>query len=167
MTCSLTIDDLRGLWLPAGAEEDGCGDIPRGVEVPVGWEDEPRCFFLCFLRVDSFPLVSEAERLGEPGRLRWLCFLLGSLLFGRPIGVLVPFVEAPDEIFGTPSFAFSFSLASSSFLRSSSACFSSSVVSLSLCIVLAIGIQLRNGNVPKKNKDSKNHSHMCNSFRAF
>lgn len=123
LTCNLTIDELRGLWLPPGA-------------------DAPRCFFLCFLRVDSLPLVSDAERLGEPGRLRWLCFLFGSPLLGRPMGrgEFVPLVEAPDASLGAPAFNFSFSLASSSFLRSSSACFSSSVVSLSLCILLEIDI---------------------------
>jgi len=129
------MEDLCALSTPAGADEDGCGDIPRGVEVPVGWEADGRCFFLCFLRVDSLPLVSDAERLGEPGRLRY--FLRGSVLFGRPMGVLVPFVEAPDGSLDGISFAFSFSLASSSFFRSSSACFSSSVASLSLCRILA------------------------------
>ena len=36
LTCSLTIEDLRGLTPPAGAEDDGWGDPERGVDVPVG-----------------------------------------------------------------------------------------------------------------------------------
>lgn len=161
------MDDLRGLTPPAGAEEDGWGEPERGVDVPVGWEDESMCFFLCFLRADSLPLVSEAERLGDPARLRWLCFLWGSVLLGRPIGVVVPFVEAPEAIFGTPSFSFSFSLASSSFLRSSSACFSSSVVSSPLCISLVGDVYNRLGNILKKNMGLRNRSHRCSSFHAF
>lgn len=68
---SLMIEDFRGL-VPEGCVE-GAGDMvldgERGVDVPVGAE-ELKCFFLCFFRLDSLPLVSEAERLGEPGRLR-------------------------------------------------------------------------------------------------
>lgn len=161
------MEDLRGLTPPAGAEEDGCGDPERGVDVPVGWEDESMCFFLCFLRVDSLPLVSEAERLGDPARLRWLCFLWGSVLLGRPIGVVVPFVEAPEASFGTPSFSFSFSLASSSFLRSSSACFSSSVVSSPLCSLLVGDICNGIGDILKKNMGLRNRSRKCSSFHAF
>jgi hypothetical protein len=70
---SLIMDDLRALAPGAGCEADGAGDIGpegAGVDVLVGCEDEPTCFFLCFLRLDSLPLVSDAERLGEPGRLR-------------------------------------------------------------------------------------------------
>lgn len=167
LTCNLTMEDLRGLTPPVGAEDEGCGEPERGVEVPVGWEDESMCFFLCFLRVDSFPLVSEADRLGEPARLRWLCFLWGSVLLGRPMGVVVPFVEAPEAIFGAPSFSFSFNLASSSFLRSSSACFSSSVVSSPLCSLLAGDSYNRHSNIPKMNKDWRNRFHKCNSFHAF
>lgn len=110
---SLTMEDLRlvvvvvGLGREeedcSGAEEGGGGAGERGrdaggtgVVVPVGWEEEGPCFFLCFLRADSVPLAS--ERLGEPGRLRELVvdFLSGSLCLGRPDGVLVPLVEAPD-----------------------------------------------------------------------
>lgn len=36
LTCSLTMEDLRGLTPPAGAEEDGWGDPEREVDVPVG-----------------------------------------------------------------------------------------------------------------------------------
>jgi len=110
---SLTMEGLRlvvvaGLGREeedcSGAEEGGGGAGERGreaggtgVDVPVGWEEEGGpCFFLCFLRADSVPLAS--ERLGEPGRLRELVvdFLSGSLCLGRPDGVLVPLVEAPD-----------------------------------------------------------------------
>ncbi len=65
LTFNLMMEDLRGLWL----EIDGCGDIGRegGCEAEVA---DVTCFFLCFFRLDSFPLVSEAERFGDPGRLR-------------------------------------------------------------------------------------------------
>jgi hypothetical protein len=73
---SLIIDDLRLVGSRSGCD-DGAGDIGleegMGVDVPVGW-DELRCFFLGFFRLDSFPLVSEAERLGDPARLRLLGF---------------------------------------------------------------------------------------------
>jgi len=86
-----------------GCEADGVGDIGRDggrdVEVPAGCDEELICFFLCFLRLDSLPLVSDAERLGEPERLRLLCFLCGSLCFGRPDGVFDPFEDAPDGSF--------------------------------------------------------------------
>lgn len=128
----------------SGADESGgAGERGRepgavGVDVPVGWEEERPCFFLCFLREDSVPLAS--ERLGEPGRLRELVvdFLRGSLCLGRPEGVLVPLVEAPD---GRSPLSLrsgrSFSVAaffSSSFFRSSSFRRSVSVSSDSLWV---------------------------------
>jgi hypothetical protein len=74
---SFMMDDFLG-WVPAaGAEDDRAGDIGlegAGVDVPVGWDDETTCFFLCFFRLDSLPLVSDADRFGEPGRLRLLTF---------------------------------------------------------------------------------------------
>lgn len=81
------------------------------------------CCFLIFLRDDSAPLAS--ERLGEPGRLSALDgtgFLSGPACFPGRWGVLVPFVEAPDD--GLDGLAFSTSdsavFLSFSFLRSSS-----------------------------------------------
>lgn len=126
----VTIEDLRGLS-PAGAEEEGAREFCLGVPALLGWE-EP-CFFLCFFRVDSLPLVSEADMCGDAARFRWLCFFRESV-FGRPSGVLLPFEEEPDAAgLLAISLFFSFSFASSSLRRSSSACFSSSLVSLSLC----------------------------------
>jgi hypothetical protein len=122
-TFTLTIDDLRGCEPGAGCEADGAGDIGlegTGVDVLVGCDEELICFFLCFLRLDSLPLISEAERSGEPGRLRLLGFFEVSLCFGRPCGVLVPFDDAPDGIFDAD---FALSFASSSFLRFSSSDF--------------------------------------------
>ena len=110
------------------------------MEVPVGWEGES-CLFLCFLRVDSVPLIS--ERLGEPGRLRALAeddnpFLVRSVcLLARPDGVFVPFEDAPD--WDDEGFVLTFSLSdavffSSSFLTSSALRRSVSESSSSLCI---------------------------------
>lgn len=80
-------------------------------------------FFLTFLRrVDSLPLAS--ERLGEPGRLRDASFAGCSGCLGRPVGVFVPLVEAPEG--GLSDFALSLSLFSARALRSSSRRFSSS-----------------------------------------
>lgn len=125
---SLIMDDLRALVPGVGCEADGAGDI--GLEgTGVGCADEVICFFLCFLRLDSLPLVSDAERLGEPGRLRLLGFFWCSPCFGRPRGVFVPFDEAPEGIFEAD---LALSFASSSFLRSSSLILSSSEVSSSL-----------------------------------
>lgn len=122
---SLIIDDLR--LLDSGrCCDDGAGEI--GLEEGTGVE-EPWCFFLGFFRLDSSPLVSDAERLGEPGRLRLLGRFDWSLCFGRPDGVLVPFVEAPDGILEAAVLALSF--VSSSFFCSSFF-FSSSEVSSSL-----------------------------------
>ena len=102
-----------------------------GVDVPVGWDDA--CFFLCFFRDDSLPL--DSERLGEPGRFRLLAFFSGSECFGRPEGVLVPFDDAPEGSFDS---ILDLALASSSFRLSISACFSSSEVSSSLYVPLAV-----------------------------
>jgi hypothetical protein len=129
---SLIMDDLRALVPGVGCEADGAGDIGlegAGVDVLVGCADDVICFFLCFLRLDSLPLVSDAERLGEPGRLRLLGFFWCSPCFDRPRGVFVPFDEAPEGIFEAD---LALSFASSSFLRSSSLIFSSSEVSSSL-----------------------------------
>lgn len=129
-TFSLMIEDFRGLWLEAGCDAEGAGDIGRepgtGVEVRVGWEDE-ECLFLCFFRDDSFPL--DSDKFGDPGLLRFFAFFKGSVCLGRPEGVLVPFVEAPDGSFDSN---LALLLASSSFFRSISFCFSSSEVSSSL-----------------------------------
>jgi hypothetical protein len=126
---SLIMDDLRGLIFGASCDV-GAGDIGRdpgiGVLLPVGWEE---CFFLCFFREDSFPLASEAERLGEPGLFRLIAFFNGLLCLCRPDGVFVPFEEAPEGSFDS---AFSLFFASSSFRLSISFCFSSSDVSSSL-----------------------------------
>jgi len=128
-------DDLRGLEVDAGCDA-GAGDIGRdpgiGVLLPVGWEE---CFFLCFFRDDSFPLASEAERLGDPGLLRDL-FFNGSECLGRPEGVLVPFDEVPDGSFDSNLALF---FASSSLRLSISLCFSSSDVSSSLYSSLVNG----------------------------
>lgn len=123
------MDDLRGPVFDPGWDV-GAGDIGRdpgiGVLVPVAWEE---CFFLCFFRDDSFPLASDAERLGEPGRFRPTDFLSGLPCLGRLEGVFVPFEEAPEGSFDS---ALTLFFASSSFRLSISFCFSSSDVSSSL-----------------------------------
>jgi hypothetical protein len=126
LTLSLTIDDLRCI---PGCDV-GAGEArSAGVEVPVLCDD-----FLTFFLEDSLPL--DSERFGEPGRLSLLTFLKGSECLGRPEGVFVPFEEAPEGSFDSlfAASAFSLALASSSFLLSISACFSSSDVSSSLYI---------------------------------
>ena len=81
-----------------------------------------KCFFFAFLREDSLPLAS--ERLGDPVRLSdELAFLTASIVLGRPEGVLVPLLDAPEPTcalslpLDCSSSAFFFS--SSSFLRRS------------------------------------------------
>jgi len=74
-------------------------------------------------------LPLDSERLGSLGRL--MPFLRGSKCLGRPEGVLVPFEEVPEGSLEEVS-SLALFLASSSFLRSISACFSSSDVSSSL-----------------------------------
>jgi hypothetical protein len=97
-----------------------------GVVVPVACEE---CFFLCFFRDDSFPLASEAERLGEPALFKLVGLFKGLLCLGRPEGVFVPFEDAPEGNFDS---ALTLFFASSSFRLSISFCFSSSEVSSSL-----------------------------------
>jgi hypothetical protein len=130
------IDFLRMLESGAGWEDEGAGDMGRdpgiGVDVPVGWDDA--CFFLSFFREDSLPL--DSERLGEPDRLRLFDFFRGSECLGRPEGVLVPFDDAPEGSLEVSILAFA--LASSSFRLSIAFCFSSSEVSSSLCLQLAV-----------------------------
>lgn len=84
--------------------------------------------FLGFFREVSVPLAS--ERLGDPMRLRLMppAFFNASVCLGRPDGVFVPFVDAPD------SFSLSFAAAfSSSVFLSSSLTFSASLSSSELC----------------------------------
>lgn len=123
-TLSFTTEDFR--WPRPGCDPGGAGDIGRepgiGVLVPEGWGVP--CFFLCFFRTDSFP--EDSERFGEPDLLRaFLAFFKGSVCLGLPDGVFVPLDDAPEG-------SFDLALASSSFLRSISFCFSSSEVSSSL-----------------------------------
>ena len=81
------------------------------------------CFFFCFLRVDSLPLVSEAR--GDPGRLRLVeeedGLRVSLCLEGRWDGVLLPFEEVPEWFLVLVlSFSGLTLLFSSAFLRSTS-----------------------------------------------
>lgn len=91
---------------------------------------------MTFFLLDSLPL--DSERFGDPGLFSLLTFFNGSECFGLPDGVFVPFEDAPEGNFDSffAASAFNLALASSSFLLSISACFSSSEVSSSLYIVL-------------------------------
>lgn len=91
------------------------GDIGRDVGWGVGCVDG--CLLLAFFRDVSVPLAS--DRLGDPGRLRVadaVLFFNASVCFGRPDGVFVPLVDAPDSFFTLSSSA----CRSSSFNRSAS-----------------------------------------------
>ena len=70
-------------------------------------------FLNFFLRVDSFPL--DSDKLGDPGRLRDLCFFSRSVALCLPDGVVFPLVFAPEASFSFSSACF---LASSSFSSS-------------------------------------------------
>ena len=182
---SLTMEVLRWFVESWGRDEDGssgaeevggpgAGDRGRepgamGVDVPVGWEEERPCFFLCFLREDSVPLAS--ERFGEPGRLRVLevDFLSGSECFGRPEGVVVPLEDAPD---GTSPLSLLCDLSfsdgpffSSSLFRSSSLRRSVSVSSDSLWLQCQYFKSVdHHMPLPFQCKDCpQNPNHICNS----
>lgn len=104
-------------WSPAAPGlrwPEGPGDMGRDS----GWASA--CLLLGFLREVSVPLAS--ERLGEPARFRAardVAFLLsGSVCLGRPEGVFVPFVDAPEFLSDSLPFSF-FTCSSSSFSCSS------------------------------------------------
>lgn len=129
-TFSFMMEDLRWGWEDdvvvafgadvAALKAGDMGLLPGwGVDVPV----PEGCFFLCFLREVSVPLIS--ERSGEPGRLSLFLDLVvlvarGSLCFERPEGVFVPLEEAPEggALGGfSPRAAFSFARRSCSTRR--------------------------------------------------
>jgi hypothetical protein len=102
------------------------GKLTAGAELGEGTGCEVAAF-LGFFRDVSVPLAS--ERLGDPMRFRPMAlgFFNASTCLGRPDGVLVPFVDAPD------SFSLSFAAAfSSSVFLSSSLTFSASLSSSEL-----------------------------------
>lgn len=125
---------FRTRFLPAAA---AVGEIGRDVGCGVGCEEA--CLFLAFLRDVSVPLASEP--LGDPRRLREVAdFFSGSVYFGRPEGVLLPFDEPESFCWFFSSSAFFFS---SSFWRSVSL---SSELWISLVNELLVTFQAGNGN---------------------
>lgn len=125
-----------------------CADGERGRDVGWGVGCEEACLFLAFLRDVSVPLASEA--LGEPRRLRDAAFFSGSVCFGRPEGVLLPFEEAESFCWFFSSSAF---FLSSSFWRSVS-------LSSELCFVIVRLVSARKGTKPRT-KGSYLPPHRC------